>query len=222
MAGIFLTGTDTEVGKTHVACALLNAIIKQNIKAVGMKPVASGADHERLQNDDAIKLMQASSIQLSYDLINPYCFKTPTSPHIAASLEQQNINLDKIVDSYKVIEQQAEFIVVEGVGGWLAPLNDKETVESMAIALQLPVVLVVGMRLGCLNHSLLSAERIQQSGLKLAGWVANCTDENMAFLEENINTLTERINAPLIGQLNYAENFFNEDFDKGISLLVNT
>ena len=227
MAGIFLTGTDTEIGKTQVACALLNAISKQNIKAVGMKPVASGAEQigdsgaDQWQNEDAMKLMKASSVQLPYELINPYLFKIPASPHIAATLDHKKINLDKIVGCYKLIEQQAEFIVVEGVGGWLAPLNDQQTVEDMALALQLPVVLVVGMRLGCLNHALLTAQRVQQSGLTLAGWVANIADSNFSFLNENINTLIEGINAPLIAQLNCNEKQFNANYEKSISLLVN-
>lgn len=243
MAGIFVTGTDTEIGKTQVACALLNAMSKQNIKAVGMKPVASGAEHiggsgtesgtesgaesgadassDQWQNEDALKLMKASSVQLPYELINTYLFKTPASPHIAATLDHKKINLDKIVDCYKLIEQQAEFVVVEGVGGWLAPLNDQQTVEDMALALQLPVVLVVGMRLGCLNHALLTAQRIQQSGLMLAGWVANIMDDNFSFLDENIHTLVEGIDAPLIAQLNYNEKEFNTNYEKSIILLVN-
>lgn len=224
MTGIFLTGTDTEIGKTQVACALLNTFNKQNINAVGMKPVASGAEciDGQWHNEDALRLMKASSVQLSYDLINPYLFKTPASPHIAAAIEHKTINLDKVVDCYNLIEKQSGFVVVEGVGGWLAPLNEEQTVEDMALALQLPVVLVVGMRLGCLNHALLTANRIQQSGLKLAGWIANVIDDNFSFLDKNMNTLVTGINAPLIGQLKFSEKQFNRIYEKSISLLART
>ena len=164
--------------------------------------------------------MKASSVQLAYDLINPYLFKTPASPHIAAAIDHKKFNLNKVLDCYSSIEKQSGFVVVEGVGGWLAPLNDEQTVEDMALALQLPVVLVVGMRLGCLNHALLTAQRIQQSGLTLAGWIANVIDNNFSFLDENINTLVKDINAPLIGQLNFSEKQFNSKYEKSISLLA--
>lgn len=222
MPGIFITGTDTEIGKTRVACALLHTLNKSNIKTVGMKPIASGAEQidNQLKNDDAIKLSEASSVKLPYDLINPYVFKEPVSPHIAAELEQRYIVLDTIVDCYKTIKSQSEFVVVEGVGGWLAPVNQAQMVEDMALAMQLPVVMVVGMRLGCLNHAILTAERIQQSGAKLAGWIANCVDSHFSNLEENINTLIDRINAPLVARLDVHQINFSDKYDKNIGLLV--
>jgi dethiobiotin synthetase len=222
MPGIFITGTDTEIGKTHVACALLKTLKKQNIKAVGMKPVASGAKHinGNWQNEDAVKLMEASSVKLPYELINPYLFKTPASPHIAAELEQQQVELDKIISAYEIIEQQTGFVVVEGVGGWLVPLNKQQTVEDLVKALQLPVVMVVGMRLGCLNHALLTAQHIQQSGLELAGWIANSVDQNFSYLEDNINTLIESINAPLLARLEAGQTDIAKKYEKSISLLA--
>ena len=223
MPGIFITGTDTEIGKTQVACAILNTLNRNNIKTVGMKPVASGAEmiDNRLQNEDAIKLIEASSVKFPYEIVNPYVFNTPASPHIAARIDKQQIELDKIISCYNELESQSEFVVVEGVGGWLAPLNMEQTVTDMAQALQLPVVMVVGMRLGCLNHALLTAQRIQQSGLKFAGWIANCVDKNFPYLEDNIKTLHERIDAPFLAHLDYKKNYFNDVYEKSISLLVN-
>jgi dethiobiotin synthetase len=197
---------------------------RQQLKTGGMKPVASGAtsDVGQLQNEDALKLMAAASLQLTYEQVNPYLFKVAASPHIAAALEQQQVSLDRIVACYRAIEKQADFVVVEGVGGWLAPLNEQQTVEHMALALDIPVLLVVGMHLGCLNHALLTAQRIQQAGLKLAGWIANCLDNNFPYLEENISTLEQRIDAPLVARLNENQTDFAEKYEKSISLLVKT
>lgn len=223
MAGIFITGTDTEIGKTRVACALLKTLSQKKIKAVGMKPVASGAEREngQLQNLDALELIAASVVKLPYELVNPYVFQTSASPHIAAAIDSQQIELDKIVSCYKEIELQSEFVIVEGVGGWLAPLNKTQTVADMAKSLQLPVVLVVGMRLGCLNHALLTVQHIQQSGMRLAGWIANCVDTKFAYLEENINMLVKQINAPLIARLDFDDKYFSSGHEKNISVLVN-
>lgn len=227
MPGIFITGTDTEIGKTHVSCALLKTLNRQNIKAVGMKPVASGAAKkmsggiESWQNEDAINLMKASSVAVPYQQINPFVFRTPASPHIAAALEHQQVELDKIVSGYNELVAQSDFVIVEGVGGWLAPLNETQTVADMATALNLPVVMVVGIRLGCLNHALLTAQHIQQTGLQLAGWIANSIDENFSFPEENINTLVKMIDAPLIARLEFDKNNFSPEYEKSISLLVN-
>ena len=222
MPGIFITGTDTEIGKTRVACALLNILNKNDIKTVGMKPVASGAElvNNQLQNEDAINLINASTVKLPYGLVNPYVFKTPASPHIAASIDNQKIELDKITSCYREIESQSDFVIVEGVGGWLAPVNETQTVADMAEALQLPVIIAVGMRLGCLNHALLTAQHIQQNGLKLVGWIANSVDNNFSFLEENIKTLTERINAPLIAHLGFDKKNFASEYEDSISSLV--
>lgn len=222
MPGIFITGTDTEIGKTRVACALLQALNKQNIKTVGMKPIASGAElvNNQLQNEDALQLISASALKLPYELVNPYVFKTPASPHIAASVDHQQIELDKITSCYREIETQSDFVVVEGVGGWLAPINETQTVADMAETLQLPVVMVVGMRLGCLSHAQLTAQHIQQSGLKLVGWIANCVDKNFSFLEENINTLAKCTDAPLIARLGFDKQNFVSQYEDSISSLV--
>lgn len=224
MPGIFVTGTDTEIGKTQVACALLHTLNKYHFKTVGMKPVASGADlvSGQLCNEDALKLINASSVKLPYELINPYVFKAAASPHISSRLEHRQIDLNTIKDCFNEIEQQSEFVVVESVGGWLAPLNENQTVADMAEVLQLPVVMVVGMRLGCLNHALLTAQHIQNSHLKLMGWIANCVDDDFSYLEENIGTLTKRIDAPLLARLNFDKENFCPEYEKSISSLVNT
>ncbi len=222
MPGVFITGTDTEIGKTRVSCALLNTLNKKNIKTAGMKPVASGAEleNERLVNDDAMQLIQAASLKLPYELVNPYVFNVPASPHISARLENQQIDLEKISSCYKEIESQADFVAVEGVGGWLAPLNETQTVADMASTLQLPVILVVGMRLGCLNHALLTAQHIQQSNLKLVGWIANCVENNFSYLNENIDTLIQLIDTPLIARLDFNKDIFSQEYEKSISSLV--
>lgn len=224
MPGVFITGTDTEIGKTQVTCALLNTLNKKNIKTAGMKPVASGAelDNERLVNEDAMKLIQASSVKFAYELVNPYVFKEPASPHISARLENRQIDLDKVVSCYKEIDSQTDFVAVEGVGGWLAPLSDANTVADMANSLELPVVMVVGMRLGCLNHALLTAQHIQQSNLKLVGWIANCVENKFPYLNENIKTLVARIDAPLIGRLGFNEDSFSPEYERSISLLLSS
>lgn len=222
MPGIFITGTDTEIGKTHVTCALLNALNQQNLKTIGMKPVASGADEVegQLKNEDALKLIEASFMKLPYEKINPYVFKVAASPHIAAELDQQQVEIKKIVDSYRLLEQQAEMVLVEGVGGWLAPLNKTQTVSDLALELGLPVILVVGMRLGCLNHAMLTANNIHQSGLKLIGWIANCLDDDFSFLEENISTLQQHLDVPLIAKLSYQQTKFSPECEQSISLLA--
>ena len=224
MPGVFITGTDTEIGKTKVACALLQTLNMHQVKTVGMKPVASGADiiNGQLCNEDALKLIDASSEKLPYELINPYVFKTAASPHISAELEQQRVELDTIKKCYLEIEQQSEFVVVEGVGGWLAPVNEAQTVADMAKELQLPVIMVVGMRLGCLNHALLTAQHIQQHGLKLTGWVANCVDNNFSYLEQNIDTLNQLLGTPLLARLDFDKENFSREYEKSISSLVNT
>ncbi|MEJ2141551.1 MAG: dethiobiotin synthase [Gammaproteobacteria bacterium] len=224
MPGVFVTGTDTEIGKTQVACALLHALNKHHIKTAGMKPVASGAEwvNGQFRNEDALRLIHASSVKLPYEQVNPYVFKTAASPHISSGLEHQDIELNTIKECFNQVEQQSEFVVVEGVGGWLAPLNENQTVADMAEVLQLPVVLVVGMRLGCLNHALLTAQHIQNSHLKLTGWIANCVDNNFSYLEENIDALSKRIDAPLLARLDFDKEKFCSEYEKSISSLVDS
>lgn len=193
-----ITGTDTGVGKTLVSCALLEAFAAQGKRVAGFKPVAAGCDAEG-RNEDAVHLRAASSLQLTYEAVNPYCLRDAIAPHIAARNENVHIELPRIVAGYRELAAQCDVVIVEGVGGFRAPLNDAQDGGDMAVALGLPVIMVVGMRLGCLNHALLTASAIADCGLKCAAWVANILDADMEALAENIATLQQRIAGPLLG-----------------------
>jgi len=199
----FVTGTDTEIGKTLVSCALLHALAQQGWRCAGMKPVAAGADliDGVWRNEDVVALSAASNVKPAARLINPYLFRLPAAPHIAAQQEQRQISLELIIDSYQELTAQAEAIIVEGVGGFRVPFNATQDSADLAQSLHLPVVLVVGMRLGCINHALLSAEAIAARGLTLAGWVANSAQKEMTYLQENLTALRERLNAPCLGSI---------------------
>ncbi|MBI4938737.1 MAG: dethiobiotin synthase [Nitrosomonadales bacterium] len=198
----FVTGTDTGAGKTLVCCALLRAFAAHGKRVAGFKPVAAGCGEDE-HNEDAKALRAASSMQLAYGQVNPYCFRHAIAPHLAARHSGVRIELSRILATYRELAGQADEVVVEGAGGFLVPLNDRQTGADLAQQLGLPVILVVGMRLGCLNHALLTAAAIAASGLKLAGWVANVPDETMLALEENIGALRERLPAPLLGVTGY-------------------
>lgn len=205
--GVFVTGTDTGVGKTVVSVALLQAAARRGMQVVGMKPVAAGAARSTsggLTNEDVVALTQASNVQAPPELVNPYCFEAAVAPHLAAAAEGVTISLERIEQAYGALANRAERVVVEGAGGLLVPLNDSEDFADLVVRLGLPVVLVVGMRLGCLNHALLTAEVMRQRGLHLAGWVANQVDPAMAEFDGNLHTLESRIAAPLIGVLPFA------------------
>lgn len=198
----FVTGTDTGVGKTLVCCALVHAFKARGKRAAGFKPVAAGCDDNE-HNSDAKALRAASSMQLTYGQVNPYCFYPAIAPHIAAQRSGVRIEFSRILESYKELAGQADVVIVEGAGGFLVPLNEKQTSADLTQELGLPVILVVGMRLGCLNHALLSAAAIAVRGLRLAGWVANVLDARMPVLQENIAALRERLAAPLLGVIEY-------------------
>jgi dethiobiotin synthetase len=199
--GFFVTGTDTGVGKTAVALGLMHRLQVQGDRVAGMKPVASGCEPapSGLRNADALQLQRQSSVAMEYALINPYAFAPAIAPHIAARQAGVRIELDTILSAYAQIAGQVDRVVVEGVGGWQVPLNERDTLADLARKLELPVILVVGMRLGCLNHALLSAAAISHAGLQLAGWVANRLPPEPDCVEENINTLKSRLSAPLLG-----------------------
>jgi dethiobiotin synthetase len=194
----FVTGTDTGVGKTLISCALLYAFAARGKSVVGMKPVAAGCDEDGL-NEDVKQLRLASNTLASLGQINPYSFIHPIAPHIAARNAGVSINLERILESYNELASQAEVVIVEGAGGFQIPLNDTQDSADLTVALGLPVILVVGMRLGCLNHALLSMRAIKDCGLDCAGWIANVLDADMAALAENIQALQQRIKAPLLG-----------------------
>jgi dethiobiotin synthetase len=191
----FVTGTDTEVGKTHVTCLLLKQYAVQGLKVIGMKPIAAGCElvNGEWVNDDVQKLIAASNITAPLDLINPYRFKEPIAPHLAAEKSSVTIEIETIVSAFKQLQTMADVVIVEGAGGFLVPLNAKANMADLAIALGLPTILVVGMRLGCINHSLLTVEAIKARGLVLHGWVANHIDVEMEVQQENIQTITEQL-----------------------------
>jgi dethiobiotin synthetase len=198
----FVTGTDTGVGKTLISCALLYAFSMQGKSVAGMKPVAAGCDEGGL-NEDVKKLRAATNVLASLGQINPYSFAHPVAPHIAARNSGVQINLERILESYIELASQAEVVIVEGAGGFQVPLNDTQDSADLAIELGLPVILVVGMRLGCLNHALLTLRAITDCGLNCAGWVANVVDADMAALDDNIQALQQRIKAPLLTVVKY-------------------
>lgn len=197
----FVTGTDTEVGKTLISCALLHALRQQGAQALAMKPVAAGASliDGVWRNDDVDALAQHASVPVPQALIAPFLLRTACAPHIAAMREQQTISLPPILAAWQQLQQHGNALVVEGVGGFCVPFAPGFDSADLARTLALPVVLVVGMRLGCLNHALLTCEAIAARGLHLAGWVANVIDDGMPYLADNIAALAERIRAPLLG-----------------------
>ena len=199
--GYFITGTDTGIGKTVVTLCLMRWLQGRGLRVAAMKPVASGCERtpEGLRNEDALQLQRQASMPLDYGAVNPYAFEPPIAPHIAAQEAGEEIRIDTILHDMRQLAGEADIVCVEGVGGWLVPLNGRETVADLAVSLGLGVVLVVGMRLGCLNHALLSARAIEASGAPLAGWVANCMPPAADYLDENINTLKSMITAPLLG-----------------------
>jgi dethiobiotin synthetase len=201
--GVFITGTDTGIGKTLVAAALLAALNAQGRRAVGMKPVASGCSEtaDGLRNDDAECLLAHSAGAPEYGLVNPYAFAEPIAPHLAAADTGTQIRLDPILAAFAALSTNADCVVVEGVGGWAVPLSPTVMQADLVRALKLPVILVVGLRLGCINHALLSARAIHNDGCALLGWIGNGIDPAMARVDDNVATLRARLPAPCLGLL---------------------
>lgn len=202
-AGFFVAGTDTGVGKTTFAAALLRAFRAQGLRVAGMKPVAAGTADGR--NDDVEALLAASSPELERKLVCPYLFDPPIAPHIAAAEAGVQIDLEVIKKRFQLLSRAKDIVVVEGVGGFRVPLNEREDTADLAQQLGLPVILVVGMRLGCLNHALLTKEAVGNRGLSLAGWVANRIDPDMARARENIQALSERLGTRPIAEVPFGE-----------------
>lgn len=203
--GYFITGTDTEVGKTRVSVALLHRLRQQGLRVAGMKPVAAGCENTRagLRNEDALALQAESSVVLPYETLNPYALAPPIAPHLAARDAGMVIEIERILTAYRAITAQADCVIVEGAGGWRVPLDDDQDMSDLAVALGLPVVLVVDIRLGCINQALLSAQAIATRGLPLAGWVANHAHGDYARSADNIASIEARIGAPLLGVIPY-------------------
>ena len=193
----FVTGTDTGVGKTYVACKLIRDYVAQGHRVIGMKPVAAGSDLVNGQwvNDDVLRLEEASNVKAPRELINPYSFKEAVAPHIAAEKAGIEINIDVIKQAFQALSKLADIVIVEGAGGFLVPLNDQQSMADLPAVLDIPVILVVGMKLGCINHSLLTVEAIKVRGLNLHGWVANQIEPEMAFYNKNIATIAEKIHS---------------------------
>ena len=200
----FVTGTDTEIGKTTIAAGLLLAARLAGLSTAAAKPVASGCEQTAagLRNDDALALLGQCSLRLDYVEVNPFAFAPAIAPHLAAREAGVELSVARLHPAVqRVLAHGADFTVVEGAGGWRVPLAGRETLADLAVALGLPVILVVGVRLGCINHAVLTAEAIAHDGLHLAGWVANIVDPQTSRLEENLATLAERLPAPCLGRV---------------------
>lgn len=204
----FVTGTDTGVGKTLIANALLRLAHDAGLSTLGLKPVAAGSylRNGMQVNEDAWELLQASSVTRDYAIVNPVALREPMAPHIAAERENVSLNMQSLVEHCRLHMASADFCVIEGAGGWLVPLNAANTMADLAAGVGAPVILVVGMRLGCINHALLTAAAVAAAGLPLAGWIANHIDPDMAVSEENVSTLTELLPAPLLGEVPAMDN----------------
>jgi len=208
--GYFITGTDTNAGKTWATIALMRYFKQQGKTVVGMKPVAAGCviQNGQLKNEDALLIQENASFKIDYDLINPYAYQLPVSPHIAGI--SNPVKLATIAGHFTILKELAEVVLVEGAGGWYAPLNDREDISDLAKALALPVILVVAIKLGCINHAKLTWQAIQRSGIPCAGWIAVCVELDMLNRDENIQTIKTALNEPLLGVLPYLE---SADFD---------
>lgn len=201
-SAFFITGTDTEIGKTTIAAGLLYAAKEAGMSTAAAKPVASGCTKtaEGLRNEDALALLEQCSIALTYEEVNPLAFAPAIAPHLAAREAGVVLSVGSLRGSVqRVLDKTADFTVVEGAGGWRVPLSGQASISDLVVSLKLPVIMVVGVRLGCINHAVLSAEAIAADGLELAGWVANVVDPETSRLEENLATLAERLPAPCLG-----------------------
>ena len=204
MSQFFVTGTDTEVGKTFISSAIMAIANAKQISCVGYKPISAGCEMtpEGLRNEDALCLLESSTVEVSYDEVNPFAYVDAVAPHLAAAKTKQPICLDSVLDGLQNLRRKkAELTLVEGAGGWRLPVGEGRFLSEFVVAAQLPVVLVVGMRLGCLNHAILTYESVLSSGLQVAGWVANHREMEMPYLRENIDSLKEMLDAPFLGEV---------------------
>jgi dethiobiotin synthetase len=203
--GFFVTGTDTGVGKTLVSSALVHHFAVLGYRSVGLKPVSAGCEWRdgQLLSEDVAQLEAASNVMLPLDIINPCAFEPPLAPHVAAEQAGREIEMESLIAAFGQAVAAADVVVVEGVGGFRVPLNDRLDTADLAVRLGLPVILVVGMRLGCLSHALLTQESIAARGLQLVGWIANTIDPQMSAFKENLQALEKRIPAPCLGVVPY-------------------
>ena len=218
---IFITGTDTDVGKTLITQSLIQLFQNQNKTTVAIKPVAAGCEilNDQLINDDALKMIEVMDGSPSYSKVNPIALELAIAPHIAAEKSGQYLSVNTLSEKCNLSQFEKEIIIVEGAGGWLVPLNQTETFADWVEVEKLDVVLVVGIKLGCINHALLTVENIERRGLNLIGWVSNCVDHEMSCLDENVDTLKGMIDAPMIAKIPFLMNknkiaieHFNDSF----------
>ncbi len=204
--GYFITGTDTEVGKSWISAGLITKLVNEGYRVAAMKPVASGCETtaDGLRNEDALLLQQCSNVEADYHTINPYHFSEPVAPHIAAANAGVDISFKKIVSHYQSLSNNSDFVIVEGAGGWRVPLGSDGDMSALAGLLDLPVILIVALRLGCINHALLSAEAIRRDGHQFAGWIGNCITSQMNEQQANIETLQQQIPEPCLGVIPYS------------------
>lgn len=202
----FITGTDTDVGKTICAKALLQAAQKQHLSTLAYKPIAAGCEmtEDGLRNEDALTLQENCTMEAAYQNVNPIAFQLPIAPHIAAELENRLIEIDLIDQNLQLLQiKNPDLLIVEGAGGWRLPLNSEQTLADWVVSHKLPVILVVGMKLGCLNHALLTHEAILSDGLNVVGWIANQLQADMPYYQQNLQLLTAKIDAPMIAEIPY-------------------
>ncbi len=220
ISSLFIAGTDTDVGKTVASKAILQAIASKGYTTIGFKPVAAGCDRTEhgLRNSDALHLMKAATQEMPYEDVNPYALELPASPHIAAKHDNLEIDYQVISDKLKYLKSKADTVLVEGAGGWRVPVSDTDCLSSWVKQEKLPVVLVVGVKLGCLSHALLTAESIEADGLNIVGWVANRINPGTEHYAEIIEVLEKRLNAPKLGEIPYVPSAKRSELGKYINL----
>ncbi len=211
----FITGTDTEIGKTWCTLAVIQYLKNQGLQVAGMKPIASGCVN--FKNSDAEYILAESSLQVPYEWVNPYAFTPPIAPHVAAAQVGQMIDLEVIIKNYQHLAEHADTVVIEGVGGWRVPLNTSQSLKDIVLALNAQVILVVGLRLGCINHALLSAETIIRDGCSLVGWIANAIDPEFEA-SSSIDTINARLDVPLLATMPYLKTMDISQMAQKISL----
>ncbi|MCF6767098.1 dethiobiotin synthase [Thiotrichales bacterium 19S11-10] len=211
MKTFFITGTDTEVGKTYVTCNLIKYFNQLGYRTAAMKPIASGCKYDagKLVNDDAFQLQNIASEYVDYAIVNPFVFEPAIAPHIAANMVNHSLCSERVFEKIQqFLSYESDFLLIEGAGGWQLPLNHKEVLADVVARLKLPVILVVGLKLGCLNHAILTAQSIRQSGCQLVGFITNEVNKPMPYQSENIQTLVEMIDAPYLAHLAYQKDKF--------------
>ena len=205
----FIAGTDTNIGKTAITCSLIAKYVKEGFRVGGMKPVAAGCHMEEgyMVSDDVKKIIEVSNVDLNIDEISPYQFEMPIAPHISFKKNKKEIDIHLIKEHLRSFENEMDYLIMEGVGGYAVPLTENFSTANLIEALNVPIILVVGMKLGCINHALLTVESILNKKQKLSGWVANRIDEHMLAYDENVSFLKEKIKAPCLGEVPYLKDF---------------